>query len=260
MAVIRVEKRKDYTMMANYHFKDRSLSLKAKGLMSLMLSLPENWDYTVAGLVTLCRDGRDAVQSALKELENAGYLKRERNRNGKGQMAEAIYTLLEKPVTEKPVTENPAQGNHPQLNTKELNTKLSNTNSSRSSRSSSNNIGGKNDFYDDDYSKVLKLFESEAGYLSPTVVSNLDDFQKEYGTEWVVAAIQNAARGGRDKLNIKYIHATLIGWRTDGGARPWEGNNGRRFAKAAGKNKGGNGRKSAEYEREKWRHETSGWD
>lgn len=75
-----IQENKDYTVMTNHHLKDRTLSLKAKGLMSLLLSPPDDWNHTVAGLADFCRDGKDAIRSALKELEEAGYLKREHNR------------------------------------------------------------------------------------------------------------------------------------------------------------------------------------
>ena len=73
MAIIRVEKQKNYTVMSNHHLQDGNLSLKAKGLLSMMLSLPEDWVYSVEGLVSLCKEGRDAVRSALTELEDTGY-------------------------------------------------------------------------------------------------------------------------------------------------------------------------------------------
>lgn len=73
MAVFRVEKTKDFTVMSNHHLRNVSLSLKAKGLLSLMLSLPDNWDYTTKGLAHICKDGVDSISSAIKELEKQGY-------------------------------------------------------------------------------------------------------------------------------------------------------------------------------------------
>jgi hypothetical protein len=98
MAVFRIEKNKNYTVMANYHLRDISLSLKAKGLLSLMLSLPEDWDYTTKGLAYICKDGVDSICSTVKELENAGYVQRRRLRNELGHLTEIEYTILEKPV------------------------------------------------------------------------------------------------------------------------------------------------------------------
>ena len=98
MAVFRIEKNKNYTVMANYHLRDISLSLKAKGLLSLMLSLPEGWDYTTKGLACICKDRVDSICSTVKELEKAGYVQRRRLRNELGHLTEIEYTILEKPV------------------------------------------------------------------------------------------------------------------------------------------------------------------
>lgn len=88
MAVFRVEKTKDFTIMSNHHLRNTELSLKAKGLLSLMLSLPEDWDYTTKGLAHICRDGVDSITTALKELERHGYLTRQRLRNENGQLGD----------------------------------------------------------------------------------------------------------------------------------------------------------------------------
>lgn len=93
--VVRIEKNKNYTTIANYLFKDKELSLKAKGLLSLMLSLPEDWDYTIEGLTKLSKDGRDSVSSALKELEEHGYLSRYRLKDDKGRLGDSCYTIYE---------------------------------------------------------------------------------------------------------------------------------------------------------------------
>lgn len=102
MAVFRIEKTRDYTVMANHHLRNTKLSLKAKGLLSLMLSLPEDWDYTTKGLAKICRDGVDSICSAVNELEEHGYVIRERIRNAKGQLTDIQYTILEKPELPKP--------------------------------------------------------------------------------------------------------------------------------------------------------------
>ena len=124
MAVFRVEKTRDYTTMANYHFKDKRLSLKAKGLLSLILSLPDDWKFSVKGLAALNSDGVDAVRSGLKELERSGFVTRKRLRNELGQVKDTEYTVHEKPVRDfptqaNPVQANPAQGNPTLLNTNE---------------------------------------------------------------------------------------------------------------------------------------------
>lgn len=137
MAVFRVEKTKGYTVMSNHHLRNPSLTLKAKGLLSQMLSLPEEWDYTLKGLSSINREGIDAIREAVRELERAGYVTRARARNENGQLAGTDYVIHElptlenptqaKPTLENPTLENPTQENPTQLN-KELSTKeLSNT-------------------------------------------------------------------------------------------------------------------------------------
>lgn len=99
MAVFRVEKTKDFTIMSNHHLRNTELSLKAKGLLSLMLSLPEDWDYTTKGLAHICKDGVDSITTALKELERHGYLTRQRLRYDNGQLGDIEYTIHEQPVS-----------------------------------------------------------------------------------------------------------------------------------------------------------------
>lgn len=141
MAVFRVERTRDYTVMSNHHLKNRELSLKAKGLLSLMLSLPDDWDYTTKGLSHICKDGVDSICACVRELEQNGYLKRRRNRNSKGQLTEIEYTILEQPEQppeeappperENPILDKPSLGNpelgKPKLeNPAQLNTKRTN--------------------------------------------------------------------------------------------------------------------------------------
>ena len=136
MAVFRINKTRDYTVMSNHHLRNTSLSLKAKGLLSLMLSLPDNWDYTTKGLASICKDGIDSICSAVKELEQHGYIVRERVRNDKGQLTTIEYTILEQPETalpeqekpkrENPVLDNPVLGKPEKENPAQLNTNISN--------------------------------------------------------------------------------------------------------------------------------------
>ena len=132
MTVVRVNKTANYTVLSNYHFKEKEMSLKAKGLLSLMLSLPEDWNYTISGLVKLSKDGKDGVMAALVELERFGYLSRERTTNSKGQFSGIEYNIYEKPqrenpVADKPILDNPNAEKPTQLNTNVLNTNLLNT-------------------------------------------------------------------------------------------------------------------------------------
>ena len=99
MAVFRVERNKGYTVMSNHHLRNKELSLKAKGLLSQMLSLPEDWDYTLAGLSFINREKIDAIREAVKELERAGYIVRSRERDEKGRLRGADYVIFEQPQT-----------------------------------------------------------------------------------------------------------------------------------------------------------------
>jgi len=129
MAVFRVERTAGYTVMSNHHLRNKDLSLKAKGLLSQMLSLPEDWDFTLAGLSYINREKIDAIREAIRELEKAGYVVRTRERDGKGRLRGADYVIyeqpqqpvsdlpaldnpmLENPTLEKPMLENPTQLN-----------------------------------------------------------------------------------------------------------------------------------------------------
>ena len=114
MAVFRVERNKGYTVMSNHHLRNKELSLKAKGLLSQMLSLPEDWDYTLKGLSLINREKIDAIREAIKELERAGYIVRSRERDEKGRLRGADYVIFEQPqppTPDSPTLENPTQLN-----------------------------------------------------------------------------------------------------------------------------------------------------
>ena len=115
MAVFRVERNKGYTVMSNHHLRNKELSLKAKGLLSQMLSLPEDWDYTLKGLSLINREKIDAIREAIKELERAGYIVRSRERDEKGRLRGADYVIFEQPqtppVSDLPTLENPTLDN-----------------------------------------------------------------------------------------------------------------------------------------------------
>ena len=150
MAVFRIERTRDYTVMSNHHLRDKALSLKSKGLLSMMLSLPEDWNYTTRGLAKICKEGVDAIGKTLKELELAGYIIRRQLRGKDGRISDTEYTIFEKPRkpsppdttlpdtenpyldnpdTEAPDTDNPAQLNTKKSNTQKSNTDLSSTHS-----------------------------------------------------------------------------------------------------------------------------------
>lgn len=125
MTKFEVHKNTGYTVMSNYHLRDRRMKLKTKGLLSLMLSLPEDWDYSVAGLVALVKDGKDSVQGAIRELEELGYLKRTQEINELGQFAGYKYDVYEVPLEEKPSEVKPSEENLLTGKPSQLNTNIS---------------------------------------------------------------------------------------------------------------------------------------
>ena len=141
MAVFRVERNTGYTVMSNHHLRNKELSLKAKGLLSQMLSLPEDWDYTLAGLSYINRESIDAIRTAVWELEKAGYITRRQGRDEKGKMTAIEYTIyeqpqppeldcpvLENPTADNPILENPTTDNPTSENPTQLNKDIQRTN------------------------------------------------------------------------------------------------------------------------------------
>ena len=132
MAVFRVERNAGYTVMSNHHLRNKNLTLKAKGLLSQMLSLPEDWDFTLAGLSYINREKIDAIREAIRELEKAGYIVRSRERDEKGRLRGADYVIYEQPqqptsdlpTLENPTLDNPTLENPTQINKDILNTNL----------------------------------------------------------------------------------------------------------------------------------------
>ena len=98
MGIFRVEKVKDYTTISNYHLRDKRLSLKAKGLLTMILALPEDWNFTIRGLSAICKEGVESIGTALKELEKGGYLVRKRVRGADGRMNDTEYNFYEEPI------------------------------------------------------------------------------------------------------------------------------------------------------------------
>ena len=145
MAVFRIERTRDYTVMNNHHLRNANLSLKAKGLLSMMLSLPEDWNYTTRGLAKICKEGVDAIGAALRELEAAGYIVRHKLRDRQGRISDTEYVIYEqpqlrKPDTDSPDTENPYMDKPDTEKPAELNIEKSNTEKSITYGSSTDSI------------------------------------------------------------------------------------------------------------------------
>ena len=150
MAIFRIERTRDYTVMSNHHLRNGKLSLKAKGLLSMMLSLPEDWNYTTRGLAAICKEGVDAIGGALRELETAGYIVRHQLRDRQGRISDTEYVIYEQPQpknpdtpqpdTASPDTENPDMVKPDTEKPAELNIEKSNTEKSITYGSSTDSI------------------------------------------------------------------------------------------------------------------------
>ena len=150
MAVFRIERTRDYTVMSNHHLRDKGLSLKSKGLLSMMLSLPEDWNYTTRGLAKICKEGVDAIGGALRELESAGYIVRNQMRDRQGRISDTEYVIYEQPQpkapdtpqpdTASPDTENPYLDGPDTEKPAELNIEKSKTQKSNTQGSSTDSI------------------------------------------------------------------------------------------------------------------------
>ena len=195
MATYRVHKTRDYSVMSNHHFKEKEMSLKAKGLLSLMLSLPDTWDYSINGLVTLSKDGKDSVMSALKELEKFGYLERKRITNEKGHIKGYEYNIYEcpkkiEPKSENPNTVKPDEEEMVQLSTNESSTYEGSTYDKKDKRQKPNYL-----------TKMLM----EYGYLTEDEVFidmynyMLDDLEESYGLDVVRSCIWYLCKRTKDK-------------------------------------------------------------
>ena len=150
MAVFRIERTRDYTVMSNHHLRDKALSLKSKGLLSMMLSLPDDWNYTTRGLAKICKEGVDAIGGALRELESTGYIVRHQLRDRQGRISDTEYVIYEQPQpkapdtpqpdTASPDTENPYLADPDTEKPAELNIEKSRTQKSNTQGSSTDSI------------------------------------------------------------------------------------------------------------------------
>ena len=187
MSVFRVEKNKGYTVMSNHHLRNHTLSLKAKGLLSQMLSLPDDWDYTLQGLAQINKESIDAIREAVRELERAGYIKRSRERDERGCLRGTVYTIYEQPHTE-PTPEEPTQAlptlDHPTLekpmldfptleNPMQLNTKGKNKEKQNTDQSITDSIPFPSGFPESPAQKRTEAKESFERYRD-LILENID--------------------------------------------------------------------------------------
>jgi hypothetical protein len=188
--------------MSNYHFKEKKMSLKAKGLLSLMLSLPEDWDYSVSGLTTLSKDGKDSVMSALGELEKFGYLSRRRVTNDKGQFAGVEYNIYEQPQPGTPVSE-------------KQNSENSNEDNSNSEKPSQLNTNSINYLYDLIFTE-LSTNDAELIALYREYVKLREDMNAPLTGPGLIKLIARAKRLSKENERIEKIlleNAIINSWK-----------------------------------------------
>ena len=193
----KIHKTKDYTTMYNFHFKEREMSLKAKGLLSLMLSLPENWDYSEKGLATLSKDGVGSTAKALDELEEFGYLKRTQLIETNGKFAGYDYDIYEIPQLNSPYTENPFTEKPFTENCTQLNTNISDNNLEHNTILENETINKKTIEISKSVSRIFEHWKTKGLFpqeqLTETKQKAIDKALKTYTEENLISAIDNYA-------------------------------------------------------------------
>ena len=236
MAYFRVNKNRDYTVMSNHHLRDRNLSLRAIGLLSKMLSLPDDWDYSVPGLVAICQESKNIIQGALKELEKNGYLVRTMTRDSSGHIGynydvyeQPQHTLPrpEKPFTVEPCTVSPSTvepctEKQPQLNTNRLNTKELNTEESKTQEKAVEpnvvNIEDQQKQTTDcgGFAKVVDFYQENFGLINSYLAEELRQTYDEWDSQSedpggiIIKAMKIAL--SNNVRNWKYACAVLRTW------------------------------------------------
>ena len=216
VAVIRVEKNRNFTTMSNYHLRDKELTLKAKGLLSQILSLPDEWDYSVRGLASICLEGKDCIVATLKELENKGYLVRKQLRDANGRLSGIEYIIYETPSepctenpdavkqdTKRPNAAEPYAETPPQLNTNKTKTKEIKDREKKEARHKYGAYGNVL-LSDDDYGKLMAEFPVD--YLQR--IERLSEYMASSGKSYKnhLATIRSWARKEKSAVKSGYSH------------------------------------------------------
>ncbi|MBR2749810.1 MAG: DnaD domain protein [Clostridiales bacterium] len=238
MAVFRVKKNENFTCMSNHSLRNHNLSLKAKGLHALMLSLPDDWDYTLAGLKHICKESIGSINGAVQELEKEGYIVRYQDRDEKGRMTSFVYTIfeeppknagnkasdphVEKPHAEKPFTEKPHAENQSQVNTNKQNTKRLSTKGQKDAylltsraREMEQAIDELRNFIEERIGRPL--WHAEIRICTSWVKNNAD-------MDMIHLAVEdNLFR--KDNFDLKYVQKTLDEWKSYGIDTPLKARN-----------------------------------
>ena len=227
MAILRKNKKSDYTIIDNNIFKNKKLSLKAKGMICTMLSLPDGWEFSEDGLTTLSTDGKDSIRSTLKELMEYGYLVRSRNRDEKGILRDTIYTIheeptlenpnLDKPILDKPILENP--NTYKILNDKILNNKIINKEEYKEEFERLWNLYPNKKGKKDAYNKFIKAIKNgttiqqiENGinkYNEYIKITNTKDRYIKHGSSWFNQECWNDDYTIKEEITTRHIASKI---------------------------------------------------
>ena len=238
MAVFRVEKKKDYTCMSNHSLRNNNLSLKAKGLHALMLSLPDDWDYTLVGLKHICKESIGSINGAVQELEKEGYIVRYQDRDAKGRLTSYAYTIYEeppkepgnkasephvkKPHAEKPYTEKPHAENQSQVNTNKQSTKEQSTEEQSCTYSLSSRAREQEQAVAELKSFIEEMIGRSLWVTEIRICSNWVLYKED--REIIRLAVEdNLFR--KDQFDLKYVKSTLDKWKASGIDTPLKARN-----------------------------------
>ena len=211
MAKVTVVKEKNYTTIDNGIFKDTRISFKAKGLLTTMLSLPPTWNYTIEGLATLSKDGRDSIKTALKELENFGYLERKQVRNDNGSFCDLEYFVYEKPQPKEPLAENPPADKSSAENHRQLSTDISSTDKSNTDKENTKRLNTddkyalkdvkKSSFKGNMYSSVPEEQEAAAPKKQSRYIPK--DYTEEQLRKHIKPVVENEVKQYIEDMDVK---------------------------------------------------------
>ena len=217
MSIIRVHKTNNFTVMSNTHFKEKGMSLKAKGLLSLMLSLPDDWNYSISGLVRLSKDGKDSVMTALAELEEFGYLTRHRTTDSKGKFSGVEYNIFEQPQREKPSAEMPNSAEQDAEKTNAENPSQLNTNELSINNKELKELNIKEDIDINSYSSILsQIVNDQLRNLYVDYIEmrrNIGSPITERGLNMLITRCERISAGHIEKQKRLLETAIINGWK-----------------------------------------------
>ncbi len=207
MAVFRVEKNRDYTTMCNHHLREKKMSLKAKGLLSLILSLPDDWNYSISGLSAICKESRDGISATLKELEAFGYLERRQIRGDSGKFLDTEYVIYERP--QRRVADIPLQGLPDTEKPDTVNPKLDAPNTVKPAQINTNRLTT-----EEQIKEGQKYIRGPCGLYENVILTDEEycNLQKQFPTEWHERIERLSEYMANTGKNYKSHYLTILSW------------------------------------------------